>query len=93
MVQFAALPLVTSGVVEQPVGESLKMTFDATMQTSVDLSVVVASGQRFAIVDNYPLEKGISHCNFSVSEWTSGFYVLCVKHSNGEQVIPFMLVK
>lgn len=93
MVRFDTPAEVTASLRSHPIGRTLPMQFIATKNTYVSLELFTLSGERFLLVDNYPLEKGITDVNFSVSDWTSGIYSLRVKHSAGEGIIPFVLVK
>lgn len=93
MVRLDATSQVTASLRYHPVGEALPMRFESSKNTYVSVDLITLSGERFSLVDNYPLEKGITDVNFSVSDWTSGIYSLRVKHSAGEAIIPFVLVK
>ena len=90
---FDALPAVQVSVLEQPVRNELRLRIESTHETQIRLDLLSLNGQRYPLVDKFPLQKGIHHCNFLTSNRSAGFYGLVVWYGSGEFILPVVLVK
>ena len=90
---FDALPVVHVKVLEHPVQNELRLQLESTQETQIRLDLLTVTGERYPLADNFPLQKGIHHCNFLTSDRAAGFYGLVVGYGSGEFVLPVVLVK
>ncbi len=90
---FDALPTVRVTVLGQPVRDELRLQFESSHETQIRLDLLSLTGQRYPVVDKFPLQKGIHHCNFLTSNRAAGFYGLVVGYGSGEFILPVVLVK
>ena len=90
---FGALPQIRVSLLEHPVRGQLRLRIESTSDTEIRLDLFSVTGERYPLVDKFPLQKGIRDCNFLASDRAAGFYGLVIGYGSGEFVLPVVLVK
>lgn len=90
---LGALPQIRVSLVEHPVRGELRLRIESTSDTEIRLDLFSVTGERYPLVDKFPLQKGIRDCNFFASDRAAGFYSLVIGYGSGEFILPVVLVK
>lgn len=78
---------LTPGIVIRPLGHPFRDVISVEVESSftgvTSIYVESVDGQLFRLAERFTLQKGIQHCIFSCSGWTSGLYRLVFQHGAG----------
>lgn len=83
VVKLGSLPQLGVNVLGQPSSETIAVELEASHDMDVTVDCETLGGQRFVVSEQFSLQKGIRHCNFSCSGWASGIYRLIFRHGIG----------
>jgi hypothetical protein len=83
VVKLGALPQLGVNVLGQPSSETIDVELEASHDMDITVECETLGGQRFVVSEQFSLQKGIRHCNFSCSGWASGIYRLIFRHGIG----------
>ncbi|HLP27898.1 MAG TPA: hypothetical protein VK147_04595, partial [Candidatus Didemnitutus sp.] len=83
VVRLGAIPQLGVNVLRQPTSDVIGIELIASHDMDVLVECESLGGQRFVLSEQFSLQKGIRHCNFSCSGWASGIYRLIFRHGIG----------
>ncbi|MBK6290204.1 MAG: IgGFc-binding protein [Candidatus Kapabacteria bacterium] len=83
VVKLGSLPSLGVNVLGQPASETFEVELEASHDMDISVYCETLGGQRFLVSEQFSLQKGIRHCNFSCSGWASGIYRLIFRHGIG----------
>ena len=83
---------IVARVLQSPVRDVLSLEIESSAYTAVRITIETLTGQHFALVEGFSLQKGVQHCNFSCSGWASGVYRVLIHGDSGETDCKVIIV-
>lgn len=92
VINFGSLALVTGVMTNNVVDDRFEIDLNASKNTDISIRASSIEGDQFEVVKKYSLQKGSQRCNFSCSGWSSGLYLLEIRHDTGVIHASFLIV-
>ncbi|MEY3387113.1 MAG: hypothetical protein RIR53_1924 [Bacteroidota bacterium] len=92
MVTIGSRPGVMVKPLGQPFRDRITLAIESSEQTSGTVWAESLSGEQILVTEHLSLQKGLQHCNFSCSRWSSGLYRLVFKLERGVEVTNIIIV-